>query len=158
MPKGDKLPIKQALFVKYYLIDRNATQAYIKAWYSAKTANEGSSRLLANVKIKALVDEGLKELNSQLDFDWLRVLKNMKRVAEVSLVEVQVVDKKWKPKVDKDWKPVYVLVDAGAGNTALSNLSKYLIKDQSLDITSKGEKIGLSEKQLAAIKSLTKNK
>jgi hypothetical protein len=50
------------------------------------------------------------------------------------------------------------LVDAGAGNTALSNLSKYLIKDQSLDITSKGEKIGLSEKQLAAIKSLTKNK
>ena len=48
-----KLTPKQAAFVAEYLIDLNATQAAIRAGYSAKTAQEQSSRLLSNVIIEA---------------------------------------------------------------------------------------------------------
>ena len=44
---------KQAAFVMEYMIDRNATQAAIRAGYSPKTANEQGCRLLTNVSIQA---------------------------------------------------------------------------------------------------------
>jgi len=44
---------KQAQFCQEYLIDLNATKAAERAGYSAKTANEQGSRLLANVSIQA---------------------------------------------------------------------------------------------------------
>ena len=43
---------KQQRFVEEYLIDLNATQAAIRAGYSAKTANEQGARLLANVSVR----------------------------------------------------------------------------------------------------------
>ena len=43
---------KQKRFVEEYLIDLNATQAAIRAGYSAKTANEQGARLLVNVSIQ----------------------------------------------------------------------------------------------------------
>jgi phage terminase small subunit len=54
MAKG-KLSPKQALFVQEYLVDLNATQAAIRAGYSAKTANEQGSRLLVNVSISEAI-------------------------------------------------------------------------------------------------------
>lgn len=50
------LNAKQRAFVREYLIDRNGTQAAIRAGYSAHTAQEQSSRLLSNVMIRKLVD------------------------------------------------------------------------------------------------------
>jgi phage terminase small subunit len=49
------LNAKQRLFVAEYLIDRNATQAAIRAGYSAKTAKQIGSRLLTVVDIAAAV-------------------------------------------------------------------------------------------------------
>ena len=43
---------KQQRFVTEYLIDLNATQAAIRAGYSAKTAQQQGSRLLRNVVVK----------------------------------------------------------------------------------------------------------
>jgi phage terminase small subunit len=48
---------KQERFVEEYLIDLNATQAAIRAGYSAKTAEAQGSRLLSNVNVSALVAE-----------------------------------------------------------------------------------------------------
>lgn len=47
---------RQARFVDEYLVDLNATQAAIRAGYSAKTAEQTASRLLRNVKVAAAVD------------------------------------------------------------------------------------------------------
>jgi phage terminase small subunit len=52
---------KQESFVEEYLIDLNATQAAIRSGYSEKTANEQSSRLLANVKVAAEVAKAQAE-------------------------------------------------------------------------------------------------
>jgi phage terminase small subunit len=47
---------KQEKFVQEYLVDMNATQAAIRAGYSAKTAQEQGSRLLSNVMVQAALN------------------------------------------------------------------------------------------------------
>ena len=54
----DKLNPKQAAFVREYLVDRNGTQAAIRAGYSKKTANITASKLLTKANIKDAVDKG----------------------------------------------------------------------------------------------------
>lgn len=56
-----KLTAKQQSFVQEYVVDKNATQAAIRAGYSEKTAQEQSSRLLSNVMVKKAVDELLNK-------------------------------------------------------------------------------------------------
>ena len=64
---------KQSLFVKEYLIDLNATQAAIRAGYSAKTAQEQSSRLLSNVMVQEATQKAQEERAErlELDADWV---------------------------------------------------------------------------------------
>lgn len=47
---------KQEAFCREYVVDRNGTQAAIRAGYSAHTANEQAARLLANVSIRAQIN------------------------------------------------------------------------------------------------------
>jgi len=49
---------KQRAFVREYLIDRNATQAAIRAGYSAKTAGQKGHDLLKKVEIAAALESG----------------------------------------------------------------------------------------------------
>ena len=56
-----KLTEKQQRFVDEYLIDLNATQAAIRAGYSAKTADVQGSRMLANVKVQQAISEAMAE-------------------------------------------------------------------------------------------------
>jgi phage terminase small subunit len=74
MAGKDALSDKQWAFVREYLVDKNATQAAIRAGYSAKTAQEQSSRLLSNVMVKAAVEEGLKILaeKTETEAEWVR--------------------------------------------------------------------------------------
>lgn len=57
-----KLTNKQSAFIAEYPTDKNATQAAIRAGYSAKTARSQGQRLLTNVAIKDLVNQKLTEL------------------------------------------------------------------------------------------------
>ncbi|MBB3144924.1 hypothetical protein FHS21_001325 [Phyllobacterium trifolii] len=60
---GSIVPLntKQERFVAEYLIDLNATQAAIRAGYSAKTANKAGPRMLVNVGIAAAIAEGAQK-------------------------------------------------------------------------------------------------
>lgn len=55
---------KQQAFADYYLELGNATDASIKAGYSKENAGNNADKLLKNTKIKAYIDERLKEINS----------------------------------------------------------------------------------------------
>lgn len=72
---------KQSLFVAEYLVDRNATQAAIRAGYSPKTAEFQASRLLSNVKIRAAVDQGLMSVAERVGITAERVLRERGRLA-----------------------------------------------------------------------------
>ena len=52
----DCLSPKRLAFITEFLIDHNGRQAAIRAGYSEATAQEQSSRLLSNVKVRAVLD------------------------------------------------------------------------------------------------------
>ncbi|MCW2277745.1 terminase small subunit [Heliophilum fasciatum] len=79
---------KQARFVEEYLIDLNATQAAIRAGYSVKTANEQGSRLLANVSVRARIDERMAELSRRTGVNQERVIRELARIAFVNAAGV----------------------------------------------------------------------
>jgi phage terminase small subunit len=55
---------KQKAFVDAYLVDRNATQAAVKAGYSKKTAKQQGSRLLTNADVQQAVDAGTQHASA----------------------------------------------------------------------------------------------
>lgn len=82
-PRERPLTDRQRIFVAEYLKDRNATQAAIRAGYSAKTANEQGARLLANVSIRRAVNESTKRQIERLEWDAKRTLLEITRMANV---------------------------------------------------------------------------
>ncbi|CAB4127526.1 XtmA Phage terminase, small subunit [uncultured Caudovirales phage] len=74
------LTAKQAAFVKEYLIDLNATQAAIRAGYSAKTAQEQSSRLLSNAIIRENVQKAMDERSETVGLTAADVLRDINAV------------------------------------------------------------------------------
>jgi len=79
--KPKKLTPKQARFVDEYLCDLNATQAAARAGYSARTANEQGSRLLANVSVRSALSEAMKAREKRTHITQDRVLKELARLA-----------------------------------------------------------------------------
>ena len=73
---------KQRAFAREYLIDHNGTQAAIRAGYSAHTANEQASALLAKPNIRALVDAGTKKKAQKLELTAERVLADIIRLTK----------------------------------------------------------------------------
>ncbi len=71
---------KQQRFVEEYLIDLNATQAAIRAGYSAKTAHAAGSRLLTNVKVKPVIRAAMDERAKRLEISADNVLKELARI------------------------------------------------------------------------------
>ena len=57
----NKLTDKQRIFVAEYLIDRNATQAAIRAGFSENGARQAGSRLLTNVVVRSLIDQKIEK-------------------------------------------------------------------------------------------------
>lgn len=72
--KKDTLRPKQRRFVEEYLIDRNGTQAAIRAGYAKNSANEQASQLLAKLNIREAVDEATEEISksTKIDAEFIR--------------------------------------------------------------------------------------
>lgn len=93
-----KLTDKQQRFVDEYLIDLNATQAAIRAGYSAKTADQQGSRLLANVKVKQAVAEKQAQRSKRTGVNQDRVVLELAKVAFAKITDI--VDSNGKIKED----------------------------------------------------------
>ena len=81
MAKTAKLTEKQQRFVEEYLIDLNATQAAIRAGYSAKTADQQGSRMLANVKVQQAISVAMAERSKRTGINQDRVVLELARIA-----------------------------------------------------------------------------
>ena len=89
---------KQRLFVEEYLIDLNATQAAIRAGYSAKNADKIGSELLGKTRVAAAVMARMKVRSERLAIDADRVLQEIAKFAFAPLdtseaAEVKVSEK-----------------------------------------------------------------
>lgn len=75
---------KQDLFVKEYLKDLNATQAYIRAGYKAKDEKSAAvlaNRLLRKVKIQEKIQVAMKEREKRTEITQDRVLREIANLA-----------------------------------------------------------------------------
>lgn len=72
--KKNALTAKQQAFVNEYLVDKNATQAAIRAGYSAKTAASIGEENLRKPEIRAAVDEALAKIaeKTETEAEWIR--------------------------------------------------------------------------------------
>lgn len=83
-----KLTEKQKRFVEEYLIDLNATQAAIRAGYSAQTAQEQSSRLLSNVMVQKEISQAMAERSKRTGVNQDRIVLELARIAFVNAADV----------------------------------------------------------------------
>lgn len=85
---GARLTAQQARFVEEYLIDLNATQAAIRAGYSAKTAKQQGNRLLTNADVAGAVfaAQAKRSARTEIDADW--VLRRLADEATADLADI----------------------------------------------------------------------
>ncbi len=83
-----KLTDKQELFAREFIVDLNATQAAIRAGYSAKTAQEQSSRLLSNVMVQQRIGELKTVRNEQVGVDAAYVLRRLTEIDQMDVLDI----------------------------------------------------------------------
>jgi len=79
--KNKKLTPKQKKFVDEYLIDLNATQAAIRAGFSAKTAEWIGPQLLGKSHVAAAIKARRDELSRKTEVTQERIILEMSRLA-----------------------------------------------------------------------------
>ena len=72
---------RQQRFVDEYLVDLNATQAAIRAGYSARTAEQQGPRLLGNVEIVEAVQVAQQARSHRMQITQDDVLRGLRREA-----------------------------------------------------------------------------
>src|SRR5262245_1995865 len=75
---------RQQRFVDEYLLDLNATQAAIRAGYSAATARFQASRLLTSVNVVSAIDAKMKARSAQASVTAEEVLRGLKTEATLT--------------------------------------------------------------------------
>lgn len=89
-----KLTARQQLFVVEYLVDLNATQASIRAGYSAKTAEQQGPRLLGNVGVALAIQEAMDKRAKRVEVTGDYVLDTIRETIERCRQVQPVLDRK----------------------------------------------------------------
>ena len=77
----------QRRFAEEYLVDLNATEAYVRAGGSAKTANVQGPRLLRNEFVAAIVEALQAERSKRTEITQDMVLKELWQLASVDMAD-----------------------------------------------------------------------
>ena len=104
MAERDLTP-KQEAFCREYLIDLNATQAAIRAGYSAKGATVRGAQLLANRKVSEFIAaaSAARAKRTEIDADW--VLRRLADEATADLADI--LDEAGAIKPVADWPLIW---------------------------------------------------
>jgi len=77
----DKLTPKQGLFVKEYLIDLNASAAYLRAGYKSKNPDVDGYNLLVKPSIQKAIQKAMDKRAKRLDITADKVLQEIASIA-----------------------------------------------------------------------------
>jgi phage terminase small subunit len=91
-PAAPELSAKHQRFVDEYLVDLNATQAYIRAGYEGEGAGSSAFKLLQNPEIAAAIEKGREKLSDMTGITPANVLKEWWKIVQADpneLVEHQ---------------------------------------------------------------------
>lgn len=139
---------KQQRFVEEYLIDLNATQAAIRAGYSAKTAAVIGAENLIKPYIQKAIQEARNKLTERTEITQDYVLTNIKKVIERCMQQEAVLARDGSPLLiegpEGDLVPLFEFKETGALK-GLELLGKHLgmFKDK-IELTGKdGSSLGI---------------
>ncbi len=135
-----KLTPKQKMFVKEYLVDLNATQAYLRAGYkvSENVAAVNAKRLLSNAKIDAAIQKELDKRARRTEITADKVLEEYAKLGFSDVTDyLQVVTER-----------VLVGHDKETGEP-ISDISQFVLMKDTKDI---------SPEKLAAISEVKQHK
>jgi phage terminase small subunit len=130
--------IKHEQFCQEYLIDLNATQAYIRAGYKAKDANVASSTLLANVSVRARIDELLADRSKRTGVTADRVVRELARLAFInpdSIIDINTAT--LKQGISEDDAAAIAGVKVKQGRNYSEREIKFYDKNRSLELLGK---------------------
>ena len=100
-----KLTNKQECFVREYLIDLNATQAAIRAGYSAVTAEVIGCNLLSHIKVSERIKIALDERGKETKVDANYVLTRLREIDEMDALDILEDDGSIKS--IRDWPKIW---------------------------------------------------
>jgi phage terminase small subunit len=95
-----QLTVRQNQFCLEYVKDLNATQAAVRAGYSAKTAAQAAARLLKLVKIQEALAGFQRDLAASLMISPRRVLAEYARIAFSNMADYVDIDNSGAPHID----------------------------------------------------------
>lgn len=127
MPRKPLTP-KQEAFVAEYLIDLCATQAAIRAGYSARTAGRNADRMMKNDEIRKAITAAQVSRSRRVEVTADYVLRNLTEVVERCLQRAPVMTMQGGEVVqvtDDDGRHVWKF-DAKGANGALNLLGQHL--------------------------------
>ena len=115
---------KQNVFVQEYLKDMNATQAAIRAGYSAHTAYSIGQRLLSNVEISQAIDAAMSERSERAKLTADYVLQNLHEIAQRCMQKSPVMVK-GEQAIDEEGRHLWTF-DAKNALRALELIGKHM--------------------------------
>lgn len=134
---------RQEKFVQEYLLDLNATQAAIRAGYSAKTANAIAGRLLVNVSIQKEIQKKFEDRSKRTEITADETLKQLAIISFGSMKDVAT------------WGPDGVTLK---NSEELSDEQAFLISEISENATESSKNIRVKIKdQLKALEMLARH-
>ncbi|EMX5243964.1 terminase small subunit [Klebsiella aerogenes] len=135
---------KQEMFCREYLIDLNATQAAIRAGYSAKTANRTASENLSKPDIQSRIAELKAQRNDLVGINATYVLNRLVEIDQMDVLDILTSTGELKPITQwpKVWRTTLSGLDviemAVEGNTtALLKKIKWPDKVKNLELIGK---------------------
>lgn len=145
---------KQAAFITEYLVDRNATQAAIRAGYSAKTAASIGEENLRKPEIRAAVDARLSALAVRVGLTAEDVLRERMRLAFFDVRKLLDAEGNPRPlqELDDDTAAAVagleVVQIVGSDETpgVLSLVKKYKLAGKDASLAALEKYLGLNEK------------
>ncbi|HBW7285421.1 terminase small subunit [Klebsiella pneumoniae] len=135
---------KQEMFCREYLIDLNATQAAIRAGYSAKTANRTASENMSKPDIQSRIAELKAQRNDLVGINATYVLNRLVEIDQMDVLDILTSTGELKPIIQwpKVWRTTLSGLDviemAAEGNkTALLKKIKWPDKVKNLEMLGK---------------------
>lgn len=113
---------KQQRFVDEYLIDLNATQAYIRAGYAVKNedvAAATASKLLRNAKVQEAIQEAQTKRQEQTQIDAAYVLRRLVEIDQMDVLDI--MDDQMKIRPVNEWPKVWRQYVVNLENLELSD-------------------------------------
>ena len=86
------LSAKQQLFILEFMVDKNATQAAIRAGYSVRTARKIATENLSKPVIKAAIDTEIEKQKARITFTADQVLEELARVGFADMKDFVEID------------------------------------------------------------------